>query len=100
MTMDKFITPCELPSAREREILHILIEECAEVQARATKMLRFGRDEIQPGKAASNRHRLSQEVGDLMVMIDLAYMAELIVKSVVEKQAPFKKAKLRKYMQT
>jgi len=45
---DKFITPCELPTEYEREVLTILMEECAEVIQRASKALRFGLDEVQP----------------------------------------------------
>jgi len=40
--MDKFVSPCPPPTAREREIAEIIIEECAEIQQRATKLLRFG----------------------------------------------------------
>lgn len=43
---ERYVTSCELPSPYERELLTILIEECAEVQQRATKLLRFGRDEV------------------------------------------------------
>ncbi len=46
--VEKFTTPAPLPTAYQREILTILIEECAEVQQRATKMLRFGIEETQP----------------------------------------------------
>lgn len=64
-TSEKFITPCELPSDYERELLIVLIEECSEVQKRATKAMRFGLDEIQPGQDLTNRQRLSREVGDV-----------------------------------
>ena len=35
--IEKFVTPGPLPTARERDILVILIKECAEVQQRAAK---------------------------------------------------------------
>jgi hypothetical protein len=97
---DKFVTPCELPTAREREILTIFIEECAEVQQRATKLLRFGRDEIQPGQPLSNKDRLSQELGDLIAITTMAEDAGLVSREIAEDQAPIKMEKLEKYMQT
>jgi hypothetical protein len=67
--MTKFISPGTMPTAYEAELLIILIEECAEVAQRATKMLRFGIDEIQPDQPFDNAERLSDEVGDLECMI-------------------------------
>lgn len=97
---DKFVTPCPLPTDYEREVLTILIEECAEVQQRATKLLRFGRDEIQPGQELSNAERLSHELGDLKAIVQLASEAGLIFGRLIEEAAKRKRAKLFKYMQT
>lgn len=97
---NKFVTPCTLPTPRESEILIILIEECAEVQQRATKMLRFGRDEVQPGQPLSNMERLSQELGDLQAILTLAEDAGLVSRDIAGKQAPIKFEKLERYMQT
>lgn len=97
---NKFVTPCVLPSAREREILTILIEECAEVQQRATKLLRFGRDEVQPGQPLSNMERLSQEFGDLQAIATMAEDAGLVSRDIAGKQAPIKFEKLERFMQT
>lgn len=96
----RFITPCKLPTPREREILTILIEECAEVQQRATKLLRFGRDEIQPDQPLSNRSRLSAELGDLAAVVAMAAVAELVDLDVLQAQEPLKHTKLAKFMQT
>lgn len=98
--MDKFITPCPLPTAHEREILTIVIEEAAEVQQRATKLLRFGRDEIQPGQPHSNAERLSVELGDLSAIIDMACSAGLANIDIIVAAAHAKRLKLAKYMQT
>jgi hypothetical protein len=97
---DKFITPCDLPNEHERELLTILIEECSEVQQRATKMLRFGRDEIQPGQMLTNSERLSLEIGDLMEMIDRAQMVALITEADIRDGKLKKKVQLDHYMQT
>ena len=77
-TPEKFVSPEPPPTALKAEILTILIEEAAEVQQRATKMLRFGVDEVQPGQELSNKDRLSDEVGDLHEMIVYARSLGLI----------------------
>lgn len=68
--MATYKSPCPLPTPHERELLVILIEECSEVQKRATKALRFGLDECQPGQELSNSSRLGLEIGDVSEMID------------------------------
>lgn len=96
----KFISPEPPPNDQEREILTILIEECAEVQQRATKALRFGLQERQPGQELTNVERLSREVGDLYEIIDVAIERGLIEMGEVETGAENKKRQLAKYMQT
>lgn len=98
--MDKFITPCELPTPREREILTILIEEAAEVQQRATKMLRFGVAEVQPGQDQTNKTRLGVEVGDFLEMVEVAIAANLLHPAAIEAGREQKRAKLPTFMQT
>lgn len=98
--MEKFITPCELPSPREREILTIIIEEAAEVQQRATKMLRFGVQEVQPGQPYTNSERLGDEVGDFDAVLELAYRAGLLSEERVGVASSRKHEKLRAFMQT
>lgn len=66
---ERFVTPVPLPEGLKRELLVILIEECAEVQQRATKALRFGMDEVQPGQPDTNARRLALEVGDLLEVL-------------------------------
>lgn len=99
-TSEKFISPCPPPTPYQSELLQILIEECAEVQQRATKMLRFGVDEIQPGQPDSNLKRLSDEVGDLKAMIEHCCDAGVIDPFATEDARKQKKHKLAKYMQT
>lgn len=97
---EKFVTPEPLPTPYEREILTILIEECAEVQQRATKLLRFGRDEVQRDQPHSNMMRLSQELGDLMEMVKLAKSIGLVSKEGMLDGMKRKEWHLRKYLQT
>lgn len=56
-------------------LLVCLTEECAEVQQRATKALRFGLTESQPnapdGKHLMNSQRLADEIEDLEIIIEL-----------------------------
>lgn len=75
---ERFISPCPLPNDIEREILNTLIEEAAEVIQRATKLLRFGRDEVQPDQPLTNKQRLSEEIGDFFGMADIAVCAGLL----------------------
>jgi hypothetical protein len=97
---EKFITPGELPTPHERELLTILIEECAEVQQRATKALRFGLSEIQPGQLFTNKFRLGGEVGDLLEVIDRCLKAEVLRQTSIEEGRVHKRKQLDKYMQT
>ena len=97
---DKFITPSELPTPREQEILVILIEEAAEVQQRATKALRFGLPEIQPEQDLTNRTRLSEEIGDMLCTMDMAFEEGVIERPAAEFSYKRKEQRLEQYMQT
>jgi NTP pyrophosphatase (non-canonical NTP hydrolase) len=54
-----------------REILLILMEECAEVTQAISKAFRFGPDQIKPTKDFTNIYMVEQEIGDLLAMVDL-----------------------------
>ena len=97
---DRFISPCALPTPRQCEILVILIEECAEVQQRATKALRFGMGEIQPGQPDTNSARLAGEIGDLSAVLDMAVREDMLSDRLIARQRVLKERKLVKYMQT
>jgi predicted house-cleaning noncanonical NTP pyrophosphatase (MazG superfamily) len=97
---EKFVTPGPLPNEYERELLTILIEECAEIQQRATKALRFGLDEIQPGQPFTNKYRLGSEVGDLMEVVQRCLAATVLRETAIEEGRVHKKKQLDKYMQT
>lgn len=54
-----------------REIILIMSEECAEVAKEVSKIMRFGPDQIKPGKEKTNIQVLEEELGDLLAMIEL-----------------------------
>lgn len=60
-----------------REILIITQEEAGEVIQEIAKCFRFGLDSAH-NSGVSNRERLTQEVGDLMLMCDLLVEAGVI----------------------
>lgn len=53
---------------RHEHLLTILAEECAEVAQRASKALRFGLGEVQPGQGLTNAERIVGEVTDLLAV--------------------------------
>jgi NTP pyrophosphatase (non-canonical NTP hydrolase) len=60
-------------NSKENEILLITQEECAEVTQAISKCYRFGLDNVKPGKPATNRQHLAEELGDLLAMISLCH---------------------------
>jgi NTP pyrophosphatase (non-canonical NTP hydrolase) len=77
-----------------REIILILSEECAEVAKEVSKIMRFGPDQIKPGKNKTNIAVLEEELGDLLAMIELLVDKEVGVTA--EGLALAKKAKFEK----
>lgn len=96
---EKFKSPCPPPTPAQIEILACLIEECAEVQQRATKMIRFGFGEVQPGQTMSNMQRLSAEVGDLEVVLKKALDVGLLDLGEIEIGMASKRKHLAKFLQ-
>ncbi|WP_085908321.1 hypothetical protein [Kiloniella majae] len=97
---DKFVTPADLPTEYERELLIILMEECNEISQRASKILRFGALEVQPGQPLDNVERMSRELGDLMCVWGLLFEQDLICPRQVALGKENKAKQLFKYMQT
>lgn len=56
---------------RREHLFTILAEECGEVAQRASKINRFGVDEVQVGHADDNATRLVQEWSDLVGMMEM-----------------------------
>ena len=60
-------------NSKQKEVLLIAQEECAEVIQAISKIFRFGFDSVWPIEHSSpnNKERLEEEVGDLLAMIDI-----------------------------
>lgn len=97
--IERFRTPAALPNEFERELLSIFIEECMEAGIRASKAKRFGVSETQPGQELDNSQRLGNEVGDVLVMIDLMLDWGLIDEASIEAGMVSKHRQLSKFMQ-
>jgi NTP pyrophosphatase (non-canonical NTP hydrolase) len=80
-------------NSKEKEVMDILQEECAEVIQAVSKISRFGIDNYKPGKPKTNREHLEEELGDMLAMIDI--MLELSVISLDNLEIA-KKAKIEK----
>ena len=72
----------------EKQILLICQEECAEVTQAISKVFRFGYDSEYNDR--TNHQRLTEEVGDLLCMIDLM-IEKGILNNVAVTQASLKK---------
>ena len=96
--MKKFDNYGAMPTDYEDELLTIMMEELSEIAIRASKMKRFGIDETQPGQPFDNRERLSQEIGDLMAVLQLCKESKLVDDTVVTDQLKIKNAKLKQFM--
>ena len=73
------------------ELLVILMEECAEVQQEASKLIRFG------SETWADVLNFEKEIGDLLCMIDLCYENDLIDPDAVEQHMLAKREKLKKW---
>lgn len=74
---------------KEKEILLILQEECAEVTQAVSKCFRFGYDSVHENK--NNRQHLEDEIGDLQCMISL------LIENGIVKEENIQKAELKKF---
>lgn len=79
----------------KNEIMRITQEECAEVIQAISKVFRFGVDGVHEGK--TNRESLTEEVGDLLCMINLLSECGILDESKVKFCSAKKKEKLEKW---
>lgn len=84
-------------NARDKEILDITQEECAEVIVAISKISRFGLDNVKPGKPLTNRQHLAEELGDLQAMIDLCIVTGLVDAEEVNQATENKINKLKQW---
>lgn len=78
-----------------QEIMLIAQEECAEVTQAISKVFRFGLDATHNGK--TNQERLTEEVGDLLCMIELMMEKGIIPESATYKASLAKRTKLQQW---
>ena len=81
----------------QNEILDILQEECGEVVQIISKCRRFGLDNAYGDKPETNRARLTEEVGDIMCMIQLMQEAGIVDIAEVMFAAGKKRVKLKEW---
>lgn len=82
---------------KEREIMNILSEECAEVIQAISKCHRFGMTNVKPGKPKTNREHLEEEIGDLLAMVDILIETGIVAKYHLDVYKEAKIEKLKKW---
>jgi NTP pyrophosphatase (non-canonical NTP hydrolase) len=80
---------------RNKEVLLITQEECAEVTQAISKVFRFGMDESYNGQ--TNKQRLTEELGDLQCMIELLIDFGIIDQKELLISATLKRKKLERW---
>jgi NTP pyrophosphatase (non-canonical NTP hydrolase) len=82
-------------TSKETEILNILQEECAEVIQMVSKCRRFGIDTDHLKASKPNRAKLTEEIGDVLAMINLCIKYNIVDQSqvIVAQENKFKKLK-------
>ena len=81
---------------RLNERLVILIEECAEVQQMASKILRFGIESSWLNEA--NKDRLESELGDLLGMVDELCENGFLDRELIDQASLKKREKIKLWM--
>jgi hypothetical protein len=81
---------------REKEILVIAQEECAEVIQEISKIFRFGIDNDHKS-GVKHRDVLEMEIGDLQCMINLLIENNIVSKHGVDVAVDVKQQKLKKW---
>ena len=81
--------------SKQEEILNILQEECAEVIQMVSKCRRFGLDQQHLKADKPNRDKLTEEIGDVLAMINLCIEHNIVNQDQImtAQQNKFKKLK-------
>jgi len=85
---------------RQEHLFTIVGEEGTEVAQRASKIVRFGLTEVQPGQEKDNRARLLTEFADLCGALELAFDGSTIDEIVHELRPEIdaKKSKINRFL--
>jgi hypothetical protein len=83
----------------DEHLLTCLVEECAEIQKRATKALRFGLDDRDPtyDGAKTERERLDAEVHDFLAVVEMLGAREVLPARVDRERIEEKKRKILQF---
>ena len=83
---------------KQLETMMILQEECAEVIQIISKIYRFGFDSRWPDETSpNNREKMTEEIGDLLAMVDILVENCIISDTELNKARKNKKQKLKKW---
>lgn len=82
---------------KDKEIMLIAQEECAEVTQAISKVFRFGFTAIHPDGGKNNRERLEEEIGDMLCMIDLMVEKNIVNRYNIIEASKDKRKKLEKW---
>lgn len=87
-------------TGQEAELLALLIEECAEVQQAATKILRHGLESTNPMvlRSVTNRETLQRELGDLEAAVVLLVQALTVDPEAIERAKAIKLDGVRRWL--
>lgn len=58
---------------RNEHLLTIIGEECSEIHKATSKALRFGMQDIAPGKTETNETKILQEFNDLVAVMEMFF---------------------------
>ena len=83
---------------KTEHLLLCVMEECAEVSQRASKALRFGLEEIQPGQQLTNAQRLVLEYADLYAVFEMLGDEYPHLPRVLTVDVEAKKAKVKQFL--
>ena len=84
---------------RKEHLITILKEECLETGMRASKVIRFGFDEVQPDQSLTNRERLIYEFNDLYAMMEMLKEEGFIDRIVDREMITAKKKKVEEFLE-
>jgi NTP pyrophosphatase (non-canonical NTP hydrolase) len=84
-------------NSKEKEVMDILQEECAEVIQAVSKISRFGLDNFKPGKPKTNREHLEEELGDLLAMVDILLEFGVVNEEALQRAEVAKIEKLKRW---
>ncbi|ARO88142.1 hypothetical protein EBAPG3_010350 [Nitrosospira lacus] len=79
-------------------LLTCLSEECAEVQHRVSKALRFGMGEIEPGQDLTNAQRIAQEFHDVLAIVEMLEERGILKRSTSFREIEEKKTRVQWWM--